>query len=154
MGRKNSVSTPKAFIDAVAYMRRAEQRRATNFFVTPTQAEDALVKLEQLLAKVNEDDAAGVFGSWMDLHLTVSGRVRLLGALRRKRADAKPARPRPRTISLSPSVYQELERLSKSMGGIPMPKLLESLAAIANVDKKLQDKLLKLSVALSLKPPK
>ena len=35
-----------------------------------------------------------------------------------------------------------------------MPKLLESLAAIANVDKKLQDKLLKLSVALSLKSAK
>lgn len=150
MGRKNSVSTPEAFIEAVAYMRRAEQRRAANFFVIPAQAEDALVKLEQLLARVNEADAAGVFDSWMDLHLTVSGRVRLLGALRRKRADAKPARTRPRTISVSPAVYGELERLSKTTGGIPMPKLLESLAAIANVDKKLQEKLFKVSVALSM----
>ena len=32
-----------------------------------------------------------------------------------------------------------------------MPKLLESLAAIANVDKKLQAQIFKVSVALSLK---
>lgn len=151
MGRKNSVSTPEAFKDAVAYMRRAQHRSAAEFFVKAPRAEDELFKLEQLLASVNDKDAAGVFDSWMDLHLTASGRVRLLGALRRKRADAKPARPKPRSISLSPAVYGELERLSKATGGIPMPKLLESLAAIANVDKKLQEKLFKVSVALSVK---
>jgi hypothetical protein len=41
--------------------------------------------------------------------------------------------------------------LQKKVGGVPLPKLLESLTAIAHVDKKLQDKLLKLSLALSLK---
>lgn len=98
----------------------------------PAQVEPELAKLEQLLAPLKEDDATAVFGSWMELHLTSSGKVKLLGALRRQRANAKPGRQKSRTISLSPSVYGELERLSKAAGGIPMPKLLESLAAIAN----------------------
>jgi hypothetical protein len=119
--------------------------------VKPAHSEDELGKLERLLAPLKEDDAAAVFSSWMELHLTAGGRVRLLGTLRRQRADAKPARLKPRTISLSPSVFGELERLSKATGGVPVPKLLESLAAIANVDKKLQEKLFKVSVALSLK---
>lgn len=54
-------------------------------------------------------------------------------------------------VHLSPAVYGDLERLAKAAGGIPMPKLLESLAAIANVDKKLQEKLFRLSLALALK---
>lgn len=151
MGRKNSVSTLKNVNEAIAYLRRARLRSAKDVFLKSAIAEQELGKLEQLLAPLKEVDAANVFGSWMELHLTPGGKVRLLGALRRQRADANPARPRPRTISLSPAVYQELERLSKSTGGIPMPKLLESLAAIANVDKKLQEKLFKVSVALSLK---
>lgn len=120
-------------------------------FALPAQAEHELERLSKLLSPLNEADAAGAFSSWMEMYLTESGRVRLLGALRRQRADAKPTRQRSRTISLSPAVYRELERLSKATGGIPLPRLLESLAAIANVDKELQRKLLKLSVALSLK---
>ena len=75
----------------------------------------------------------------------------MLNALRRKRADAKPGQLRRRVISVSPGVYLELERLSKSSGGIPLPKLLESLAAIANVDKKLQAQIFNVSLALALK---
>lgn len=150
MGRRNSVSTLEDVNKAVAYLRRARLRSAQDVFVKATPAEDELGKLERLLAPLKEVDASAVFGSWMELHLTAGGRVRLLGTLRRQRADAKPARPKSRTISLSPSVYGELERLSKATGGIPMPKLLESLAAIANVDKKLQEKLFNVSVAISI----
>ena len=149
MGRKNSVSTLKDVNKAIAYLGRAQLRSAKNVFLKSADAEQELGKLEQLLAPLQEVDAANVFGSWMELHLTPGGKVRLLGALRRQRADANPARQRARTISLTPAVYGELERLSKVTGGIPMPKLLESLAAIANVDKKLQEKLFKVSVALS-----
>jgi hypothetical protein len=151
MGRKNSVSTLEDVNKAISYLRRARLRSAKDVFVKPAHSEEELGKLERLLTPLKEEDASAVFGSWMELHLTQGGRVRLLGTLRRQRADAKPARPKPRTISLSTAVYGELERLSKATGGIPMPKLLESLAAIANVDKKLQEKLLKLSIALSLK---
>lgn len=151
MGRKNSVSTLEDVNKAIAYLRRARLRSAKDVFVKPAHSEEELRKLERLLAPLKEEDASAVFGSWMELHLTTGGRVRLLGTLRRQRADAKPARPKPRTISLAPSVYGELERLSKATGGIPMPKLLESFVAIANVDKKLQEKLFKVSVALNLK---
>lgn len=151
MGRKNSVATFEDIRKAVAYLRRSRLRAASDVFALPAQAEHELERLSKLLSPLNEADAAGAFSSWMEMYLTESGRVRLLGALRRQRADAKPTRQRSRTISLSPAVYRELERLSKATGGVPLPRLLESLAAIANVDNELQSKLLKLAVALSLK---
>ena len=153
MGRKNSVSTLKDVNKAIAYLRRARLRSAKDVFVKPAHCEEELGKLEHLLAPLKEEDAADAFGSWMELHLTTNGRVRLLGTLRRQRADSKPARTKPRTISISPAVYAELEALSKSIGQVPLPKLLESLAAIANVDKKLQQILFNVSLALSLKHP-
>ena len=151
MGRKISFSNRQQLESAVAFLNRARRRIGSDFFVKPGQAESELAKLEQLLLTLKDEDAFGVFGPWMDLHITQSGRVKLLGALRRKRADAQPGREKRRVISVTPAVYKELERLSKATGGIPMPRMLESLAAIANVDKKLQEKLFKLSVALSLK---
>lgn len=151
MGRKISISSREQLVQAVAYLRRAQKRNTTDFFVKPQQAEQELERLQQLLTTLKDEEIPGVFASWMDLHLSNGGRVRLLGVLRRKRADSAPTRTRRRSISVSPAVYKELERLAKASGGIPMSKLLEGLAAIANVDKELQDKLLNLALALSLK---
>ncbi len=92
-----------------------------------------------------------MFRSWLGLHLTPAGRGKLLAALRRKRADAKPGREKRHAISLAPDVYRDLVGLQKKVGGAPLSKLLGSLAAVALVDKKLQDKLFKLCVAASLK---
>lgn len=151
MGRKFLISSQEQLSDAVAFLHRAQKRDGREFFVKPKSAEQELAALTLLIPSLKDDETAGVFGAWMDLHLTDTGRTRLLGAFRRKRADNKPLKQKRRIISVSASVYKELESLSKTTGGIPMPRLLESLAAIANVDKKLQEKLLKLSVALSLK---
>lgn len=92
--------------------------------MNPGQAESELTKLEQFMSTLKDEDAFGVFGPWMDLHVSKGGRLRLLGALQRKRADAKPGCERRRVISASPAVYKELERLYKATGGIPMPKML------------------------------
>lgn len=148
MGRKIASLNRAYFKQAVAYLLRARQRDA-RVFARPEQAGANLAQLEETLSKLKEDDGAALFRAWLDLNLTAEGKVKLLNALRRKRADAKPEQPRRRVISLAPRVYLELERLSKIAGGIPLPKLLESLAAIANVDKKLQAQILKVSVALS-----
>lgn len=148
MGRKIAASTPEEFALAIAYLKRAMEKRGGELFVKPGRAGTDLAHLENLLSKANADGAPALFSSWVSSRLTGPGRVRLLNALRRRRADAKPDRRTRRTISVAPSVYGELERLSKSTGGVPMPKLLESLAAIANVDKNLQAQIFKLSVAL------
>lgn len=148
MGRNSSLSTPEDFEKAVAYLRRKIERADTSFFVKPSQATTELARIEALLSRLPADDAPGVFSSWLVSYLTKDGRVKTLNALRRKRADANPGRLRRRVISVSPAVYKELERLSLVTGGIPMPKLLESLAAIANVDKSLQKKLFTVAVAI------
>lgn len=150
MGRKIASLNSDYLKQAVSYLRGAQQRN-NKVFIKPAQAVAELTRLEEQLATLKEDDAVALFRAWLDLHLTAKGRTTMLNALRRKRADAKPGRPRRRAISVSPGVYLELERLSKNSGGIPLPSLLESLAAIANVDKKLQAQIFKVSVALSLK---
>ena len=108
-----------------------------------------MAQIETLLRTVKSAEAPDVFRSWLDLHLAPAGRGKLLAALRRKRADTKPGRPKRHVISLAPEAYKELVRLQKKVGGAPLPKLLESLAAVALLDKKLQDKLFKLSVAIA-----
>lgn len=150
MGRKISAATPEAFALAIAYLKRAIDKDGGEGFVVPSRAAAALAQFEGLLAKTKAEESPLIFSSWVARQLTESGRMKMLNALRRQRADAKPDRQKRRTISVAPGVYAELERLSKSMGGISVPKLLESLAAIANADKTLQAQLLKLSVAISL----
>jgi hypothetical protein len=150
MGRNISSLNPQYLEQAVAYLRRALEKNNSALFVKPTHAGTALAQIEGLLRTLKPGEASEVFRSWLGLHLTPVGRGRLLNALRRKRADAKPTRQKRRVISLTPQVYRELAGLQKKVGGVPIPKLLESLSAIANVDKKLQEKLLRLSVALSL----
>lgn len=151
MGRKISSFNPQYFEQAVAYLRRALEKNNAELFVRPTHADTALTQIEALMPTLKRDEAQEVFRSWLDLHLTPAGRGKLLGALRRKRADAKPDRPKRHVISIAPKVYKEMVDLQKKVGGAPLPKLLESLVAIGHVDKKLQDKLLKLCLALSLK---
>ena len=81
--RKNSVSTFEDVNKAIAYLRRARIRSAKDVFMKPACSEEELGKLERLLAPLKEEDAPTVFSSWMELHLTTGGRVRLLGTLRR-----------------------------------------------------------------------
>lgn len=147
MGRNISSLNSQYFEQAVAYLRRALARDSGSLFVAPTRAGTALAQIEALLPTLKPDEAPGVFRSLLGLHLTPAGRGKLLAALRRKRADSKPGRQKRHVISLAPAVYRELVGLQKKVGGVPLPKLLGSLAAVALVDKKLQDKLLKLCVA-------
>lgn len=104
--------------------------------------------MQVLLAKVAAKNAPEVFRTWVIENLSVEGRIKMLNALRRKKADAKPERPKRQTISLPASTLRELELLAQKTG-LPMTKLLASLAAIGNVDKALRDKAVKLAVARS-----
>jgi hypothetical protein len=150
MARTVSSLDLKSIALATAYLKRALQREDTATFVLPGRAAVDLAKVEALMERVGPDHAPGQFRLWVIEHISNAGRVKMLNALRQKKADAKPKGSKRRTISVSASTFAELEDLRKKTG-VPLPKLLASLAAIGNVDKELQRKIPKLAIALSMK---
>jgi len=148
MGRNFSISSRERLAQAIAYLRRAHERNGTEFFVNAGQARGELSKLEDLMARQKDADITGVFSAWLDAHVTELGRARLLATLRRKRADSSPGRKRRRSVLLPDTAYRELELLSKSIGGVPLPRLIASFAAIANVDRSLREQLVKVAVSV------
>lgn len=141
MGRTITTLNTEFFEHAVAYLHKA-QLRNPKAFVAPAQVGFALARLEGQLYTLKEPDAAVAFRAWLDLYLSPRGRISLLNALRRKRADSKPGRARRRIVALPPDAYVELNRLSKSLGGTPLPQLIAQLAALANGDAALKNRLL------------
>jgi macrodomain Ter protein organizer (MatP/YcbG family) len=150
MARPIASLKPEGIEPALAYLRRTVTRDATAFRGKPAAAREALASLETQLAKAHRDDKPEVFRAWVAAHLTDEGRVRMLNAVRRRRADAKSSKAKYRSISLPVQASRELDALARKTG-LPVTKLLAAFAAIGNVDEKLRGQLVKLAVATSLK---
>jgi len=135
---------------ALAYLRRATERQSSVFKVKPAEARTHLLTLHDTLKSTHHDAVQLVFNDWLEQNLTPEGRVRMLAALRRKRADAAKGRLKRRTLVLPADTMDALEALAKQTGGMPVTKLLAAFAGIGHADVKLREQLLKLAVAMSL----
>lgn len=100
--------------------------------------------MAELPKKEKEEEIA----SWLVGVLSDQGRAKLISAMRRRRADAKPGGVKRRALVLPLDTLREIERLQERTG-IPLPRMPYSLAFIANADKKLQEKVQRLSIAIS-----
>lgn len=146
-----TVATPKpeAIEPSLLYLRRALARDADVFRHKPAIVRRELAELEDLLARTPADARPLVLKDWVAQRLTDAGRVRMVNALRRRRADAKATKRLRRTLTLPAATIDELEALAKQ-AGLPVTKLLAAFAAIGRVDTALRAQLVKLAVAVSL----
>lgn len=135
---------------ALAYLRRATERRSSVFRVKPAEARTRLLALHDPLKTTHRDAVQLVFNEWLEQNLTPAGRVRMLAALRRKRADAAKGRRKRRTLVLPSETMDALEALAKQTGGMPVTKLLAAFASAGRADARLREQLLKLAVATGL----
>jgi hypothetical protein len=111
-----------------------------------------LVELEAGLTRLSSARRGEVLQSWLAKHVTDKGRVRMLNALRRAKADNAVGTSARRSLSLPASTFAELDALAKEVGGVPMTKLVAAFAAIGRADPALREQLLKLAVAMSVMP--
>ena len=135
---------------ALAYLRRATERQSSVFKVKPAEARTRLLTLHDTLKSTHSDAVQLVFNDWLEQNLAPEGRVRMLAALRRKRADAARGRRKRRTLVLPADTMDALETLAKQAGGMPVTKLLAAFASIGRADEKLRAQILKLAVATGL----
>lgn len=63
------------------------------------------------MVELPKKEKAGVLSSWLEGVLSDQGRARLLSAMRRRRADAKPGRVKRRALVLPADTLKEIERL-------------------------------------------
>jgi macrodomain Ter protein organizer (MatP/YcbG family) len=137
---------------AVAYLKRALRRKDAAIFVAPSRAAAELAKVEAAMVRLGAEETPGQFRLWVIEHLSPTGRVKMLNALRRKKADVKPDRTKRRTLTVSADTYRDLDELAGKTG-VPLATLLRCLASIANADKALRDKLFTLAVAIKSTKP-
>lgn len=114
---------------ATAYLKRAVLRGSPLFWRHPQAIRVELSALESQLSALPAAEQSEKFRAWSIDHLTDSGRVRMLNALRRRRADANAPRTHPFvTLKLPIKTVRELKRLARQTG-MSVAQLLDTFIA-------------------------
>lgn len=148
MARTIATPTAEAIEPSLQYLRRAFARDGDVFRHKPAVVRRELAELEDALAHSPSDARPLVLKDWIALRMTGVGRVRMVDALRRRRADAKVTKRTRRMLTLPSTTIAELDELAKQTG-LPVTEMLAAFAAIGRVDAALRIQLLKLAVAAS-----
>lgn len=151
MARPLAPLKSEAVEPAVDYLRRAVERQSGVFSKPLASVRLSLSELARKLGSSGDDGRAELLDRWVRAHLTVEGRGKLLAALRRRRADASKGDDGSKTIRIPANTYSALHLFAGKIGA-PMVLALDSVLQVALLDKKLQEMVLKLSVARSLTP--
>jgi hypothetical protein len=149
MARTIATPTTEAIEPSLQYLRRAFARGGDVFRHKPAVVRSELAELEEALSRAHADAKPLVLKDWISLRLTDAGRVRMVNALRRRRADAKVTKRARRTLTLPAATIEELDALAGQVG-LPVTKMLAAFAAIGRVDAKLREQMVMLSVATTL----
>lgn len=141
MARPPSTLPPTAVPAALAYLRRAAERRSAIFKSDPASAHRALLEL-QVLTQTQADGASPeLLNDWLAEHVTAVGRRRLVDVLRRKRADqaAKAEPAKRRTLAVPTATLEALEALAAQMDDLPVKAMLAAFVELAQADPVLRE---------------
>lgn len=151
MARPIASLKPEGIQPALLYLKRALERPNKSFLHKPAMTSQSLLQLESRLSTCDPEIRTLLFKDWVTANLTDEGRVKMLSAVRQQRTSAKRHTNTHRSLRLPIETIKELERLSKTLGDMPLTKLLAAFAAIGNVDAALRTKLLKVGIAIHMK---
>ena len=150
MARPTSPLSPDALEPALDYLRRAVNRGADIFSKPPATVASSFSDLIKRASTTTGAVRADAMNKWVARHVTAEGRVRMLAALRRRRADAVAGDAGSRTVRLTGTAYLAAQSLAHKVG-MPLATALDSLVHVALADRALQDAVVKLGVALRAK---
>lgn len=145
MGRTVAPLKPEALEPALTYLQRASAR-SSDVYKDSAHVSAKLAELRRALPNVPEEARPQLLHEWLLKHVTPRGRVRMLNALRRARADANSSKNSRRTLVLSAGAHNDLVSLAAKTG-MPTTKALSALVAIAHVDSALREQMIRLAVA-------
>lgn len=135
MSRPLSPLPPENIAAALAYLKRAAERNSQNAFLhSPATTRPALLELEATLLRAVALDRPPAFNQWVAANLTAGGRLRMLNALRRRRADARTAKASTHSaLRLPAKTVRELKSISRQ-AGLSVALLLAAFAARVQAD--------------------
>lgn len=143
MARPTSQLSPDAHEPALDYLRRAVERGADIFSKPPATVASAFSDLVKRASVKSGSARADALNMWVARHVTAEGRVRMLAALRRRRADAVAGDAGSRTVRLTGAAYFAAQSLAHKVE-MPLATAIDILVHVALTDRVLQDAVVKL----------
>lgn len=138
MGRPPAPIPPEGLEPTFDYLRRAIARGADAFSKPPAAVASSFLDLTKRGSASASDARADVLNKWVERHMTIEGRARMLAALRRRRADVTAGSGSSRTVRLSNPTYVALQSLARGLS-MPMAAALDSMVQVALLDQGLRE---------------